>query len=212
MTHSDDKGLVCPPKLAQYQVVIVPIYRKDADRAAVLEAADKVRAELKATGLRAHVDAREGMTPGARYWEWEARGAPFRLELGPRDLASGTTMLARRTGGDKESVPLEGIGARMAGEVERMQANLLTAARERREANSHRGLSKADFIEVIRTRGGFVYGGWCGDAACEAQNKEQTRATVRVLPDEEFRSATPPESCMWCGQPSHAEAVWARAY
>ncbi len=212
MTHSDDKGLICPPKLAQYQVVVVPIYRKDADRMSVLEAAEKLRGELKAAGLRAHVDDREGMTPGAKYWEWEARGAPFRLELGPRDLAAGTAMLARRTGGDKESVPLEGVGERMAGEVERMQANLLSAARERREANSRRGLSKDEFVDYIESGGGFAYGGWCGDAGCEAEIKEKTKATVRVLPDEEFRSATPPDSCMWCGRPSQAEAVWARAY
>ncbi|MGH7657290.1 MAG: proline--tRNA ligase, partial [Gemmatimonadales bacterium] len=212
MTHSDDRGLICPPRLAQYQVVLVPIYRKEADRTMVLEAAGSVRDELRNAGIRVHVDDREGMTPGARYYEWEARGAPFRLELGPRDLAAGTAMLARRTGGDKTPLKLEGIAAALSGEIQQMQSGLLTAARSRREANSRRGLSKAEFIGYLAGGGGFVYGGWCGEASCENEVKEQTKATVRVLPEPEFRSEEAPKTCQWCDRPSLAEAVRARAY
>lgn len=212
MTHSDDKGLVCPPRLAQYQVVVVPIYRKDADRALVLKAAGRIRDELRTAGIRVHVDDREGMTPGARYYEWEARGVPLRLELGPRDLAAGTAMLARRTGGDKAPLKLEGIASALTSEIEQMQTSLLTAARARRDANSQRGLSKDEFIEYMTSGGGFVYGGWCGEAACENEVKERTKATVRVLPEPEFRSAKAPDTCQWCDRPSRAEAVRARAY
>src|SRR5512134_3272984 len=161
MTHSDDTGLVCPPRLAQYQVVIVPIYRKDEERQAVLEAGERLRAILWDAGIRAHLDARDGLKPGAKYYEWEARGVPLRLELGPRDLAAGTAMLARRTGG-KEPVPMDGIVARLRGEMDRMQEALLAAARERREAASVRGATREQFLEVMNGTGGFVYGGWCG--------------------------------------------------
>jgi prolyl-tRNA synthetase len=211
MTHSDDTGLVCPPRLAQYQVVIVPIYRKDEEREAVLAAGERLRTALWAAGIRTHLDARDGLKPGAKYYEWEARGVPLRLELGPRDLAAGTVMLARRTGG-KEPVPMAGIAERLQAEMDRMQTALLVAARERREAASVRGATREQFLEVMNGAGGFVYGGWCGDARCEADIKEQTKATIRVLPDEEFRSPEAPARCMWCNRDAVAEAVWAKAY
>jgi prolyl-tRNA synthetase len=212
MTHGDDAGLVCPPRLAQHQVVIVPIYRTDEERGNVLEAADHLRKELVAAGVRAHLDAREGMKPGAKYYEWEGRGVPLRLEVGPRDLAAGTVMLARRTGGKKEAVPMAGLGPRMVHEMERMQADLLETARSRREANSIRGATKEQFLAYMEANGGFVYSGFCGRGDCEAEIKEQTKATIRVLPDEEFQSPEQPKTCMWCGRPSTSEAVWAKAY
>ncbi len=212
MTHGDDAGLVCPPRLAQYQVVIVPIYRTDDERGGVLEAADRVKRELAAAGVRVHLDARDGMKPGAKYYEWEGRGAPLRLEIGPRDVVASAVVLARRTGGKKEPVPMAGLPARMHEEMGRMQADLLATARARREAASIRGATKEQFLAHIETTGGFVYAGYCGSAVCETQIKEQTKATIRVLPDEEFRSSATPAACMWCGRPSAAEAVWAKAY
>jgi prolyl-tRNA synthetase len=212
MTHSDDAGLVCPPKLAQYQVVIVPIYKTDEERAAVLEAGNRLRRELAAGGIRVHLDAREGMKPGAKYYEWEGRGVPLRLEVGPRDIASGSVVLARRTGGKKETLPLDGIAARLATAMDKMQADLLAAALARREAASLRGATKQEFIARMENEGGLVYAGFCGRSDCEAEIKDQTKATIRVLPDEEFRSREAPAKCMWCGRPSVAEAVWAKAY
>jgi prolyl-tRNA synthetase len=212
MTHGDDSGLVTPPRLAQYQVVIVPIYRTDDERGTVLDAADRIRRELSAAGVRVHLDARDGMKPGAKYYEWEGRGVPLRLEVGPRDVAAGAVVLARRTGGKKETLPLEGLSARIHSEMERMQADLLERSRARREAASIRGATKEQFLAHIEGVGGFVYGGFCGRAECEAEIKEQTKATIRVLPDEEFRSPVAPTICMWCGRPSVAEAVWAKAY
>lgn len=212
MAHGDDVGLVCPPRLAQYQVVIVPIYKSDAERGTALAAADRIRRELTGAGIRVHLDAREGMKPGAKYYEWEGRGVPLRLEIGPRDVAAGSVVLVRRTGGKKESLPVVGLGTRLQEVMETMQRDMLATSRERREANSIRGASKEQFIAAMEGRGGFVYSGFCGGAACEADIKEQTKATIRVLPDEEFRSATVPATCMWCGKPTVAEALWAKAY
>ena len=212
MTHSDDRGLICPPRLAQWQVVIVPIYRSEEEQATVMEAANQLLHDLRAEQIRTHLDARDGLKPGAKYYEWEARGVPLRLEIGPRDVTAGSVMLARRVGAKKEPVSVVGIAKRIRQEMDDMQAALLRTARERREAASVRGISKAEFIARMEGEGGFVYGGYCGDAACEAEIKEQTKATIRVLPDAEFRSAVAPASCLWCGRPSVAEAVWAKAY
>ncbi|MFN2317962.1 MAG: proline--tRNA ligase anticodon binding domain-containing protein, partial [Gemmatimonadales bacterium] len=213
MTHGDDNGMICPPRLAQWQVVIVPIYRADEERALVLTAANKLKAELAAAGIRVHVDGREGIKPGAKYYEWEGRGVPFRVEIGPRDLADGTAMVARRTGGPKETVELSGLAAWMPGAMDRMQRELLATARTRREAATLRGpKSKQEFIDFLESNGGFVYAGWCGDPAVEAEIKEATKATIRVIPDEEFRSAQAPETCIWTGRPAEHEVVWAKAY
>jgi prolyl-tRNA synthetase len=212
MTHGDDTGVVTPPRLAQWQVVVVPIYKNDMERASVMEAADRIVREIKTAGIRVHLDARDGVKPGAKYYEWEARGVPLRLEVGPRDVAGGTVMLARRTGGRKEPIPMDGLPRQLTAAMDQMQAALLAAARERRERASLRGAGKAEFVSYIENESGFVYAGFCGDAACEADIKAQTKATIRVLPDEEFRSPVAPATCVWCGRPSIAEAVWAKAY
>jgi prolyl-tRNA synthetase len=212
MTHGDDNGLITPPRLAQYQAVIVPIYKNDEERAQVMAAADLTFRELKAGGIRAHLDARDGVKPGAKYYEWEGRGVPFRLEIGPRDVAAGKVMLARRTGGRKVPVDTQGLAHTLRIEMDSMHLELLEAARTRREQNSIRGITKASFLDFLARDGGFAYGGWCGDGKCEAEIKDETKATIRCLPDEEFQSPTRPETCMWCGRPATTEAVWARAY
>src|SRR6478672_3420656 len=162
MTHGDDAGLVCPPRLAQYQVVIVPIYRTDDERGTVVAAADRLRRELAAAGVRVHLDAREGIKPGAKYYEWEGRGVPLRLEVGPRDLASGSAVLARRTGGKKESVPLNGLADRISAAMDQMQKDLLNAAVARRDSATIRGATKEQFIAKMENEGGLVYAGFCG--------------------------------------------------
>jgi prolyl-tRNA synthetase len=211
MAHGDDVGIICPPRLAPLQVVLVPIWKSDSERGALLEVAGRVRDELQRTGVRVDVDAREGMKPGAKYYEWEGRGVPLRLELGPRDLAKQQVMAARRTGG-KTPLPLDGLAAQVTRELTAMQDALLAGARARREAESVRGVSQAQLIELMEGRGGFAYGGFCGDVACEQAIKDRTKATIRVLPDPEFRSAEPPTTCVWCGRPAATEAVWAKAY
>src|SRR5262249_17759403 len=118
----------------------------------------------------------------------------------------------RRTGGKKETLPMAGLGPRMVAEMERMQADLLEVSRARREANSIRGATKDQFLAYMEANGGVGFLGFCGRNECEAEIKEQTKATIRVLPDEEFQSPTPPTTCMWCRLPSVSEAVWAKAY
>jgi prolyl-tRNA synthetase len=211
MTHGDDVGIVCPPKLAPTQVVVVPIYRSDTERAAVGEVTERAVRELKAAGLRVELDAREGMKPGAKYYEWEGRGVPLRLEVGPKDVAKGQVFAARRTGG-KAPIPLAGLAAGVATALDEIQAGLYRTALERREANSRRGVSKDELIAMMDGPGGFAYGGFCGSVACENAIKEATKATVRVLPDAEFQSPSPPARCVWCGAASVTEAVWAKAY
>ena len=220
MTHSDDNGLVCPPRLAPTEVVIIPIYKTDDERARIVDAAHKVKAELAAwTGrgaadrLRVRVDDRDGIKPGAKYYEWELRGVPLRLEIGPKDLEKGSVFSARRDTRAKAALPMEGLPATVAALLETIQSDLLAAAKARREANSHHNVtSYAQFKEIIDGPGGFVYAGWNGDPAVEAQVKEETKATIRCIPDPEFRSATPPATCLVTGQPAKHEVIWAKAY
>jgi len=219
MTHGDDAGLRVPPLLAPTELVIVPIYRTDAERSAVLEAATRIERDLgewerrAPNALRVHVDRRDGMKPGAKYYDWELRGVPLRLELGPRDLEKQQGVLVRRDTKEKKPVSLSVLGEEVEEVLGRIQQDMLIVARDRREANSFRGPMTYDrFREVMEGDGGFVYAGWCGSAECEAQVKEETKATIRVLPDEEFRSAEAPRTCLKCGKPATDEALWAKAY
>ena len=220
MTHSDDNGLVCPPRLAPVEVVIIPIYKSDEEKARVVEAAYKVRDELTGwTGrgatdrLRVIVDAREGIKPGAKYYEHEMRGIPLRLEIGPKDLEKGSVFSARRDTRAKAALPMAGLPEAVAGLLGTMQSDLLAAATARREANSHRNVtSYAQFKEIMEGPGGFVYAGWNGDPAVEAKVKEETKATIRCIPDPEFRSAQAPSTCLVTGEPARHEVIWAKAY
>jgi prolyl-tRNA synthetase len=216
MTHGDDVGIVVPPRLAPVQVVVVPISRKEEERVAVLEKADQLAAGLRELGVRVKVDARDYLSPGAKFWEWERKGVPFRLEIGPKDLAQSQAVLVRRTSfGDeerKEFLPDRQAVQEMPARLERFQANLLKAAVDRREANSHRGVEDLSHLkEIMEGPGGFVYTGWSGDPAVEEKVKEETKATIRVIPDGEFRSDTPPARCVGGGD-SRMEVVWAKAY
>ena len=218
MTHGDDAGLVLPPRLAPIQVVIVPIYRTDDERGRVLQKAEEVEALLRQSNVRAKVDARDNLKPGSKYYEWERKGVPARIEIGPRDVDRGQAMVVLRTvtGTDlprKEALPENGLAETLRGRLDAYQAALLAAARERREAHSYRGIrSYGEFRELMEGAGGFVYAGWCGSAACEDRVKDETRATIRVLPSPEFASAEAPAHCLVCGAKSVSEAVWARAY
>ncbi|HEX6629511.1 MAG TPA: proline--tRNA ligase [Gemmatimonadaceae bacterium] len=219
MTHGDDNGLRLPPRLAPTELVIVPIWRTDEDRARVLEAARRIVDTLGAwerrspARLRVHLDDREGIKPGAKYYHWELKGVPLRLEIGPRDLDANQGVLVRRDTRAKQSVSLDTLAEDVSDLLEVIQQDMLVAARERREANSVRGAISYDrFRELMEGPGAFVYAGWCGSAACEAQIKDDTKATIRVLPDEEFRSAEAPATCLLCGGAATAEALWARAY
>jgi prolyl-tRNA synthetase len=160
-----------------------------------------------------HIDARDGMKPGAKYYEWELRGVPLRLEIGPRDLAANQGVLVRRDTRQKRPVSLDVLGEEVSELLSAIQRDMLAAALERREANSVREpISYDRFRQLMDGEGAFVYAGWCGDRACEAQIKEETKATIRCLPDEEFQSAVRPMVCLKCGRPATVEALWAKAY
>ncbi len=220
MTHGDDNGLCTPPRLAPIEVVIVPIWKTADDRALMAEAAEHLRRELvdwagrgQSDRLRVHVDAREGIKPGAKYYEWELRGVPLRLELGPKDLEKQSVFSARRDTRAKAAIPRAGVAESVAKLLDAIQADMLEAANARREAATIRGVGSYDeFKEIMAGAGGFVYAGWNGDPAVEARVKEETKATIRVIPDAEFRSATAPTRCLVTGEPAKHEVVWAKAY
>jgi len=216
MTHGDDRGLVLPPKLAPTQLVIVPIWKSEEERASVLAAAERVRVALGAS-VRVHVDDRAFLNPGAKFYEWERKGVPLRLEIGPRDVAAGQVVLVPRVLRDGEPrkvvLPEAEAVAGLSGRLERLQQAMLEDATARREAHSMRDAK--DFTRLralVEGEGGFVFGGWCGSADCEQRVKEETKATIRVIPDEEFRTTPAPDTCLVCGQPASCEAVWAKAY
>ena len=217
MTHGDDSGLVVPPRLAPTQVVVVPIYRSDAERTLVCAKADAVASALRAARVRVHVDARDNLKPGPKFYEWERKGVPVRVEIGPKDVANQQlTIVLRATPGElprKQQLPESGALSTAPRLLDELQRALLRSALERREANSHRAVRDfAAFREIIEDAGGFVYAGWCGSPECEQKVKDETKATIRVLPLEEFRSAEQPTHCMVCGASAQTEAVWARAY
>jgi prolyl-tRNA synthetase len=219
MTHGDDAGLRLPPRLAPIQVVIVPIWKTDEERTATVEKARAIAEELGSfkkhehEHIRMHVDDRVGIKPGAKYYHWELRGIPIRLEIGPRDLLANSCMLVRRDTREKVSVSIDSLATELPARLEAMQGEMLAAARARMEANSIRErISYDKFKEVMEGDGAFVYAGWCGDPAVEAQVKAETKATIRCIPDPEFRSAEAPTTCMVTGRPAVAEVLWAKAY
>lgn len=217
MTHGDDQGLVVPPKLAPVQVVVVPIYRKDAERTVVMETARRLVTELEDRGVRVELDVRDGMTPGAKFYEWERKGVPFRVEIGPRDVASEQLMLVPRLLQEGEQrktpVPLSSAATVLERKLESFQRMMRERALQRREENSYRNINDyGELRAIVEGKGGFVYTGWCGSAACEAQVKEDCRATIRALPFDDYRSPDPPDRCVVCQSPAQHEVVWARAY
>ena len=217
MTHGDDAGVVVPPRLAPTQVMVVPIGRSDEQWAVVSEAADRIVDSLGAAGVRAASDRRRHLSPGAKFFEWERKGVPVRVEIGPRDVERGEVVVVRRVTGPgeerKESAEEGRAVADMSSRLEALQRQLLEAARSRREAATHRGeVSSIEQLGALLDEGvGFVHSGWSGDPAVEERVKEATKATIRVIPGEEFRSATAPVHCAGGGK-ARMEVVWARAY
>lgn len=209
MTHGDDAGLRLPPEVAPVQVVIVPIYRTDAERASVLGVAEPLRDDLAARGVRVRLDDRDQHRPGFKYAEWELKGVPIRVELGPRDVAAGQAVLASRLGGEKETLALDAIASGMGDRLASVQRTLFADALAYRDANTHQITSFDAFAAGVEERGGFWVGSWCGDEFCEAEIAAKTKASIRFLPVE---PANPGGACVHCGRPAVDTATWARAY
>ena len=217
MTHGDDVGVVLPPKLAPTQVVVLPIGRSDDQWAVVAEKARRIAAALNDLGVRAAADQRRHLSPGAKFFEWERKGVPLRIEIGPRDVERGEVVVARRVHAPgeerKEALPEAAAVGGIKERLESLQRGLLDAARRRRDAATRRGeVSSVDELGALLDGGaGFVYSGWSGDPEVEESVKEATKATIRVIPSREFRSDTAPLRCVGGGD-ARMEVVWARAY
>jgi prolyl-tRNA synthetase len=207
MTHGDDSGLVLPPKVAPYQVVIVPI-GKDNWRETVLPRAEAIKGELAAAGIRVTLDERDER-PGWKFAEWEMRGVPLRLEIGPKDIEKSSVLLARRDTREKLAVPMAGLPARVNELLEQIQQELLERAIRFREEHTQRAAGYDEFTRLMEGRPGFVIAPWCGSAACEAQIKTDTQATIRNMP---IDGAAPPGGCVRCGNAAVAEAWFAKSY
>jgi prolyl-tRNA synthetase len=210
MTHGDDAGLILPPRVAPYQVVIVPIPPRKGDWSeAVLPKAREVLAALRGSGIRVHLDDRDTQQPGFKYADWEMRGAPLRLELGPKDIEKDQCVLVRRDTREKAFVPLAGLAGRVRELLDAQQKDLLERARAFLAANTHRAGSYVEFKQVMTDKRGFLLAGWCRAADCEARIKEETKATVRVIP---LEGEPRPGACVRCGKESPGEVYFAQAY
>jgi prolyl-tRNA synthetase len=215
MTHSDDRGFVLPPRLASTQAVFIPIYRKDAERESVLAKTHQLVAELRAAGLAAEADDREGYTPGSKFFHWEQRGVPLIVELGPRDLAAEQVVVRRRDAAEKQTVPISGLLPSVRSALEQMQRELLEKARRRQEDNTVLANSldeaKAILEPATAEKGGgkFVMAHLKDDPACEARLKE-FKASVRCIPLEDRYDG--PGRCIVTGEPVARRVVIAKAY
>ncbi len=210
MAHGDDSGLVLPPRVAPYQVVVVPIYRKDDERAAVGAAVDAIRASLPRE-VRLHVDWREE-TPGYKYNDWEVRGVPVRMEVGPKDVQKGQAVLVRRDNRAKEFVPVAELPRRLPALLNEVQRDMFDRALAFRRERTRRLDNYADLLESLQGEDGnvFVEAHWCGDPACEARIKEETRATIRNIP---FDMPEEQGACIVDGKPGIGKRViFAKAY
>ena len=209
MTHGDDQGLIMPPRLAPIQVVIIPIFRKDEEKEKVMAAVDQVKAEL--ADFRVKVDDRTEVTPGFKFNEWELRGVPLRLEIGPKDLEKGTVALARRDipGRDGKSfIPQENISATVSEMLKTIQANLLEKATRFRDEHIHEPKDYEEFKEII-AEDGWCYVWWKPDAENEARIKEETKATLRCIPLDQPGGSG---KCIFSGEEATEKAYFAKAY
>jgi len=208
LTHGDDQGLVLPPNIAPLQVVIVPIYKTDAEKTAVLAAAIEAEKSLRAAGMRVKLDQRDGYSPGYKFNHWEVRGVPVRLEIGPKDVAAKQAVAVVRHTGDKQKLALVGIAEAVTKLLDTTQVQLLDAATKYRDEHTYDATDYAAFKKQVEN-GGLFRAGWCGDAKCEADVKAETKATIRVLP---FEQKNVPAECLKCGKAAKHLAILARAH
>ncbi|MDB4225159.1 proline--tRNA ligase [Flavobacteriaceae bacterium] len=209
MTHSDDNGLVLPPKLAPDQVVIVPIYRNDEQFDAVSDLANNLMKDLRAKGVRVKFDKRDTHKPGWKFNEYELKGVPLRIAIGPKDLEKGTVEMARRDTLTKEIVETTAVVARVEGLLEEIQDNLFTKAINYRTAHTSQVSSYDEFKKVLNEKGGFISAHWDGTSATEEKIKKETKATIRCIPlDTDNEGGT----CIVTGNISARKVLFAKAY
>ncbi len=209
MTHSDDNGLVLPPKLAPIQVVIVPIYKKEEELQAINAVVLPMKQALEKEGIRVKYDDRDTFTPGFKFAEHEFRGVPLRLAIGPRDLQNGTIEVARRDTLEKESYQMTDIGNKVRHLLESIQSNLFNKALTFRDDNTRYADTWEEFVNLLDEKGGFICAHWDGTAETEQKIKEETKATIRLIP---LNQKPETGKCIYTGAPSQGRVVFARAY
>ncbi|MCZ2127193.1 MAG: proline--tRNA ligase [Anaerolineales bacterium] len=210
MVHGDDKGLVLPPRLAPVQAVVVPIFKNDDEKAKVMDVADRLFAELKAANVRVKFDDRDNVSSGFKFNDWEMRGVPVRVEIGPKDVEKGTVALARRDKPGREGkvfVSQENIAQTVGALLDEVQAALLQRAVEYRDANIHNVQTYDQLKEVVQDGWAFAY--WCESTECEKKVKEETKATTRNIP---FDQPNEEGKCVVCGKASKRKVYFAKAY
>jgi prolyl-tRNA synthetase len=214
MAHSDDKGLVIPPKIAPTEVVLIPIF-KNKNKEEVLAYAGDIHGRIKEK-FRTVLDDDDQNSPGWKFSEWEMLGVPVRVEIGPRDMEGGTVMLVRRDTGEKESVPAAEVPDRIEKMLEAVQTGLYERAKQFRDENSREIDSYDEFKQFYEGEGGFAHAPWCGGSECEASIKDETKATVRVLSNQDYRDPRPDEgsfgSCIVCGKEARYRPIFSKAY
>jgi prolyl-tRNA synthetase len=209
MAHGDDNGLVLPPRLAPTQVVIVPIWKAADPVDRILAAAADVEQRLKRAGIAVKLDARDNLSPGFKFNEWEMLGVPLRIEIGPKDLEKGSVCCVRRMNRQKTFVPMAEVVTAVPAALEAIQAEMLAAARARRDAATVPVDDYDAFKARLESAGGFLLAPWCGETACEVAIQEETKATVRVLA---FDQPAEAGSCVRCRKPSARRVHFAKAY
>ena len=211
MTHSDDDGLIIPPRIAPVQVVIIPIFTNDSERAETKAFAESIAERLhsRLDRLKVVIDHRDDLRPAEKFFHWLQQGIPVRIEVGPRDVAKQCGMVARRDVREKESIELESITAHVCDLLEKIQENLFQRALEFREQNTRRAKNYEEFCEIMKKEGGFVMAHWNGSSEVEAKIKGDTKATIRCIP---LDTDPVPGKCMVTGEPSEREVVFAVAY
>jgi prolyl-tRNA synthetase len=212
MTHGDDQGLILPPRLAPIQVIVVPIWKSGNhdEKAKVLEGVERIKRAL-GERVRLEIDAREEHSPGWRFNEWELRGVPLRIEIGPKDIAKDQVVLARRDTGEKFAIPQEQLAERVSLLLDEIQKNLFERAKRFRDENTFELDDYEKFKEFMEGEGsrGFVRAYWCGERECESQIKAETKASTRCIP---FEQPGRPGRCIRCGKAAKEQAIFAKAY
>lgn len=214
MAHGDDTGLRLPPRLAPIQVVVVPIWKTDEQKTLVLETIAQIREKLTTAAVRVHIDSREGLTPGFKFNDWEMRGVPLRMEVGPKDIEKGSVLLARRDIPGREgkgSIPMDQLVPTVTSLLDEVQKNILAQATAFRDANLHKASSYDELKEIVKE--GWALIPHCGTSECEGKIKEETKASSRCFPLEENRDWNANgATCPVCGKPAIGLAYFARAY
>ncbi|MFH0842712.1 MAG: proline--tRNA ligase [Bacteroidota bacterium] len=209
MAHSDNRGLVLPPKLAPIQVVIIPIFRNTEQLAKISDAAGRITAELTAKGISVKYDARDNNTPGWKFADYELKGVPVRLAIGPRDIENGTVEVARRDTLEKKSIPADRVAGHVTELLVEIQKNIYSKAEEFRKANTFRVDKWDEFCNILDNQGGFILAHWDGTPETEEKIKNETKATIRCIP---FDSPDEDGKCIYTGKPSKRRVLFARSY